>query len=314
MSNYLLTGASGFLGRHILAHLLARGESCTALCRTPVQSVKTILADLTNDFHLECGALDCVVHTAGLAHRIPRTPSEAQLFWSVNLTGTQNLVAALERATLIPKTLIFTSTVAVYGRKTGSMLDEQTPLEAEDPYGRSKREAEQYLQDWCTKSGVKLLILRLPLLVGRDAPGNFGAMVRAISRRRYLGIGDGSARRSMCWVEDVARLVPELLGREGVYHLTDGTHPSFLELETAITEALGIAPVRRLPLLSAKLLARVGDLAQSVFGKELPFNSRVLSKMVSTLTFSDERARRVLGWRPAPVVNRMKEILGGTAR
>lgn len=308
MSHYLLTGASGFLGRRVLAGLLARGDACTALGRASVDGVKTVRADLTSEFNLSCDALDCVVHAAGLAHRVARAPSEAEQFLRVNLLGTKHLVAALERASNIPAQMIFISTVAVYGVESGRMLDEGTPAEAQDPYGRSKREAEEYLRDWCAKAGVRLVILRLPLLVGAHAPGNFGAMARAIRARKYMGVGDGSARRSMCWVEDVARLIPELSSREGVYHLTDGAHPSFLELETAITEALGVAPVRRLPLLAARLLARAGDLARLI-GRELPFNSRALSKMTSTLTFSDERARRELGWSPAPVVSRMKEIM-----
>ncbi len=312
MSHYLITGASGFLGQRLLTRLIARGDTCTAVCRTSVDGVQTVQADLTNpDLSLRCDALDCVIHIAGLAHRVARTPSEVEQFLCVNLLGTKHLVAALERAANIPAQMIFVSTVAVYGVEAGWMLDESTPANAQDPYGKSKREAEEYLRNWCAEVGIRLVILRLPLLVGAQAPGNFGAMVQAIRSRRYLGVGDGSARRSMCWVEDVARLIPELSGREGVYHLTDGAHPSFLELETAITEALGMGPVKRLPLPAAKLLARAGDLVQSIMGKELPFNSRVLSKMTFTLTFSDERARQELGWNPTPVVSRMREILSG---
>src|SRR5690606_7779589 len=144
--------------------------------------------------------------------------------------GTEHLLAALERQARLPEAFVLVSTVAVYGREAGEGLTEATPREAEDPYGLSKRQAEDAVQAWGARHGVRVGIVRLPLVAGTGAPGNLGAMVQAIRRGRYLGIGDGSARRSVVLAADVARVLPAVAERGGTYNLTDGRHPSFAEI------------------------------------------------------------------------------------
>ena len=110
----------------------------------------------------------------------------------------------------------------------------------------------------------------------------------------------------MMKAEDVAAALPDLAGASGTFHLTDRAHPSFLDLETAIRARLGRRPPPRLPLPMARLLARVGDLAERA-GVEGAFSTPVLERTLDTLTFDDSLAVERFGWAPTPVVERVAE-------
>ena len=306
----LVTGGTGFLGQHLIRHLEVEGADVLALCRHPVEGVRSIAADLSSP-ELDFGAdeFSVVYHLAGLAHRVPRTPEEENAFFRVNVEGTRNLLRALERTERLPESVALVSSIAVYGQEEGALLDEGTPRRAKDPYGASKREAEDVLLEWSTRCGVRAAIIRPPLIVGRNAPGNFGMMVAALRSGRYLGIGAGAARRSMVLAEDVARILPAAALAGGIFNLTDGYNPSFAELESAICATLRRPAPRRVPFVLAKLLASAGDFGQKLTGRNLPFSSRTLMKMTSTLTLSDRRGREALGWNPTPVLNRIPELV-----
>ncbi|MGH9941827.1 MAG: NAD-dependent epimerase/dehydratase family protein [Pyrinomonadaceae bacterium] len=306
----LVTGGSGFLGGLLVDHLRAAGEEVTVLGRRPVEGTKQIVADLARP-SLDLGGAEfrTVYHLAGLAHVVPRGRTERELFFQINLEGTRRLLKALERSGRLPEAIVFVSTVAVYGAESGTMLDEATPRRAADPYGASKCAAEDALREWGTKRGVRTGVVRLPLVAGRGAPGNLGAMVRALKSYRYFGVGDGAARRSMVLASDVCRALPEVAKVGGVFHLTDGDHPSFAELEQSLSAALGKKTPRRLPLWLARSGARAGEAWESLSRGRAPLTTRSLTKMTSTLTFCDARARQSFSWNPRRVLDHAAELV-----
>ena len=254
---------------------------------------------------------EVVYHLAGLAHRVPRSKLEEERFYRVNVQGTQNLLAGLEESGQLPRSLVLISTVAVYGRESGTDLDESTPRGAVEPYGESKRQAEDLVLQWGERHGVRTGIVRLPLVAGRNPPGNLGAMLRALRQGRYLGVGDGNARRRLVLADDVVSALPRLAERGGVYHLTDGYHPSFAELETALCRALGRGSPRRVPMAVARLAGRLGDALNLIARGRSPISSPRVRKMTSTLTFPDETARRELNWAPSRVLDQPEAIVEG---
>lgn len=308
----LVTGGSGFIGRQVARFLERQGHQVAVLGRSPVQGYRTVLGDLARaeiDFRGE--GFPHVYHVAGLAHVEPRTNEERERFTLVNVEGTRTLLTGLERCRELPRSFLLVSTVAVYGVEEGDLLDETTERRASDPYGLSKRQAEDLVQKWGERRGVRTAIVRLPLVAGPGAPGNLRRMVTAIAAGRYLGMGAGTARRSMVRVADVAEVLPTVAEAGGIFHLTDGFHPSFGELETTLAAALGRRPPWRLPTPLAHAAAGIGDVLEAVTRKQMPFNRRALGKMTSTLTFSDEKARQALGWRPTRVLDFVEELLEG---
>ena len=286
----LLTGAHGFLGTHLLEGL--KEHQVFTLGRHREDHIS---ADISVGIP-ELPAVEMVIHAAGKAHQVPKNEQEAQRFHQINVEGTRRLAEAIARNGNLPETFVFISTVAVYGIETGLLIDETTALSGTTPYAMSKINAERYLTDWGASHGVNMIMLRLPLIVGHNAPGNLGAMVRNIRRGTYARIGDGEARRSMVMASDVAGLIPKLKGRQGVYHLTDGIHPSFAQLEDHIAAAYG-KRIRAIPPRIASLLARVGDLIPGS-----PFNSYRYGKLRQSLTFSHQKAVTELNWEPTPVL------------
>lgn len=308
-SPLLITGAAGFLGRYVLPVLREHGRQVVVVDCRPVPDVEFHHCDLANGPPELTRRPDEVYHLAGRAHRTPRTRAEAEAFDRVNVEGTRHLLQGLDRLDRPPRAFVFASTVAVYGRTEGVQLDESTPRRATDPYGASKVQAEDLVREWGARHGVRVGVVRLPLVAGADAPGNLGAMVRFLRRGRYFGVGDGSARRSVVLARDVARILPEVARHGGTFHLTDGTDPTFRELERAFSAVLGRRPPRRLPLWLARTLAWIGDGLDRWTPVRAPLTRARLLRMTSTLTFDDREARRTLGWNPGSVLEHAREIV-----
>lgn len=244
---------------------------------------------------------EVILHAAGKAHIVPKTEEEKKLFFDVNYEGTKNLCKALEKEYL-PKAFIFISTVAVYGLEAGKNITEEYPLDGDTPYALSKIEAEQFLTEWCSKNNVVLSIIRPSLIAGPNPPGNLGAMIKGIKTGRYLSIAGGKARKSVLMVHDIARLLPALIEKGGVYNVCDDSQPTFRELEVLIAQQSGKKLSQSIPYWLAKSMALVGDL----LGQKAPINSLKLSKITESLTFSNEKAKRELNWQPLNVLNNFK--------
>jgi nucleoside-diphosphate-sugar epimerase len=296
METLLFTGANGFLGKNVLPLLIDWGYKISTLDITD--------ADINCNIGKETPSLkgyDIVLHAAGKAHSIPRTEGEKRSFFEVNYQGTVNLCNALQKAD-IPRSFIFISTVAVYGCDYGHDITENHPLNGTIPYALSKIQAERYLVEWCGKNNVVLSILRPSLLAGPNPPGNLGSMIKGIKKGRYFSIADGKAKKSVLMVQDIANLVPLLQDKGGIYNVCDDEYPSFHQLERLISRQLGKNPPLSIPFWIAKILALLGDL----IGNKAPISSNKLSKIVKELTFSNKKAKGILGWKPLNVLDNFK--------
>ena len=293
MAKLLFTGGTGFLGNNIMP-LLEKQFEVTTCGITPDDIIK---ANLAKEVPVLDKRYDVVLHACGKAHVVPKTEAEKQAFYAVNYQGTVNLCSALEKVG-VPKALVFISTVAVYGCEYGELISEEHPLNGETPYAKSKIMAEQYLTEWCKKHDVVLGILRPSLLAGKNAPGNLGAMVNGVRKGFYLNIAGGKVKKSVLMAEDIARLLPLLEEKGGVYNVCDSYQPTFGELAASVAKQLGKRKPISIPYWMAWCMAKVGDL----LGNKAPINSYKLEKMTKSLTFSNEKARRELSWEPLDVL------------
>ena len=294
MNTILLTGSSGFLGQTI-KNVLNDHE---------IISVGRSHADIVVDFTKETPVLpicNIVIHAAGKAHSTPKNDIEKQYFFEVNVNGTINLLKGLEKSGL-PKAFIFISSVSVYGLETGTLITEDSPLLAKDPYGKSKIEAEQLVRDWCAKNNVTCTILRLPLIAGPNPPGNLKAMINGIKKGYYFNIAGGKAKKSMVLAEDIAKFIPIVAKIGGIFNLTDRYHPDFSELSGLIARQLNKPLPFNMPFSLAKAMAIIGD----IIGAKSPFNSKKLNKINLDLTFNDDKAVATFGWNPTRVLDGFK--------
>lgn len=293
---YLLTGASGFLGAYIKSTLNKQPDDVITLGRAKSND---IVCDLSLQIPTITTPVNVVIHAAGKAHYLPKNDVEAKAFFDVNVNGTKNLCAALLKLAFLPSAFIFISSVAVYGLDKGIMINENHALNGDSPYAKSKIAAELFLRKWCMENNIKLSILRLPLIAGAQPPGNLKAMINGILNNRYFNIGNGNAKKSMVMANDIADFLPQICKVGGTYNLTDGYHPSFKELAELIAKQLNKKPPKNMPYWMAKTAALIGNF----LGNRFPINTDKLLKITSTLTFDDTLARESLGWKPNAVLD-----------
>ena len=294
----LVTGASGFVGRALLARLALEGYRVRGAVRRPDTALAAgaepvAIGDLMHapDWRSTLAGVDLVVHLAARAHVLDeRSPDAFALYRAANTLPTLRLAEAAAAAGV--RRLVFVSSVRVHGSRTaGPPVDESSPLEAEDPYGRSKADAERGLAEIARASRLEVVVLRPPLVYGPGARGNFARLARAVARGVPLPFGAVRNRRSLVYVGNLADAIvrsvahPAAAGR--TFMVSDGEDVSTAELVRRIARALG-RPPRLVPIPPA-LLRAVGALAG---------RGGDVARLLDDLVVDSTLLRRTLGWNP----------------
>jgi nucleoside-diphosphate-sugar epimerase len=205
-----ITGATGFIGRHLLRELPKRGYRCRILLRRPVEiqldCASAVIGDLTRPQNLSAAlaGVDAVVHSAGVPHGMSGLPEADHRI--LNAEATRNLARAAQRARA--KRFVFLSSIrAQTGPMAEGVVTEDQPPAPTDAYGRSKLEAERGLaeleMDW--------VALRPVLVYGQDVKGNFAALVRLARSPYPLPLGGLNAQRSLLSVDNLVDAVDAVL-------------------------------------------------------------------------------------------------------
>ncbi len=191
--NTLVTGATGFIGSHIVDALIARGDSVRALVRPGGQAsrliqqgVELVQGDLSDPQTLDTAVegIELVYHAAAL---LGRERSSAAIF-QTNVTGTENLLAACIRRDV--RRFVFISSVAVYAPTALPLIDEESPQGAPDVYGQSKSAAEERVRHYAQMHGLSYSILR-PCIVYGERDTQYTAQLLRTMRRPILIVGIG---------------------------------------------------------------------------------------------------------------------------
>lgn len=203
MSRVLVTGASGFVGRAVVAAFAEAGDTVRAAVRRPphplfgdgVEVVQHPDLMHTIDWRPLLDGIDDVIHLAGIAHSGRQVAPS--LYDSVNRLATAQLAAAAAHADV--RRFIFVSSIrAQSGSAADHALTENDPASPIDSYGRSKLEAE----DAVRASGVSYTILRPVLMYGPGAKGNFALAIRTAQSRLPLPVKDFGNRRSLLGIDN----------------------------------------------------------------------------------------------------------------
>lgn len=313
MKKLLLTGYPGFLASAIKEWFEKNDWQVDTLGILPFpdgesQSGSHIICNIAESVpDLPDVTYDMVIHAAGKAHVVPKTEAEKQAFYDINVKGTEHVLSALQKHP--PCSLVFISSVAVYGVETGENIAETAPLLAKTPYGESKILAEKLITDTAFSKDVIRGIVRLPLIAGPKAPGNLGSMFQAMRKGFFFNIGKGEARRSVILRSDVPPALYLVATHGGIYNITDGNDLSFAELADGIHK---IAPYKRRPALPrfiACLLATAGEILQMIFRRSMPFNFKRYHQMTECLTFDGRKAQNELKFSPHPVLENLQELV-----
>jgi nucleoside-diphosphate-sugar epimerase len=305
----LVTGAGGFIGRHLVDRLVHDGHKVRALVHTsePAPDWSERVEIVTGDVHdpqaMKAAAAGCeiVYHLAGKAHALTEVRGDEDTYRAINTDGTRHVlegaVAGGARA------FVLFSSVKAMGEGGSRCLDESFDGPPETPYGRSKLDAERVVLEIGGRAGLHVACLRLPLVYGPGNKGNLFRMIAAIDRGVFPPLPELGNRRSMVHVADVVQAAvraAETSAANGrCYIVTDGRAYSTRELYTMICRGLGKEiPAWHVPVWALKALGSVGDAIGMVLRKRFMFDSDALDKLIGSAWYSSEKISRELGYRP----------------
>ena len=240
-----LTGATGFIGRHLLRELPKRGYRVRVLLRRPTalppEATGAVVGDLARPQNMSAAlaGVDAVIHSAGIAHGMSGLPEDD--YRVLNTEATVGLARAAERAGA--KRFVFLSSIrAQTGPVADGVLTEAQDAAPTDPYGRSKLAAEEGL----AQLGLDWVALRPVLVYGPGVKGNMAALVRLARSPYLLPFGALSAKRSLLALDnlvgaiDVALSAPGSLRRPLI--VADPQALSVADMLAALREGLGRRP------------------------------------------------------------------------
>lgn len=293
----LVTGATGFVGRACVTKLCLAGHPVRrSLQRASVRASgaeDVVVGDLSvaPDWSAALRGVDTVVHLAARVHVMrEKQPDALPAFRAANVEATRQLAERAAQTGV--RRIVFLSSVKVNGEATsGRAFTEEDPPHPEDPYGISKREAEDALRDIATRTGLEVVILRPPLVYGPGVKANFLRMLRWVDRGIPLPFASVTNRRSLVYVGNLADAIVKCLEHPAAagetFLVDDGEPVSTAQLLREIGAALD-HPARLLPVppallrVAATLIGRGDDAA----------------RLLGDLVLDGSHLRCTLGWQP----------------
>lgn len=297
MNKLLLTGATGFVGSAFLQHCLSQDIPCIAAVRSPSKALpaqvpQAVVGELFSqqDWSTALQGVDVVVHLAARAHIMKDSALDPlEVYREANTHATLNLAQQAAKAGV--KRFVFISSIGVNGNVNTHPFSEQDVPHPHDPYSISKYEAEQGLTAIAAETGMEVVVIRPPLIYGKNAPGNFGSLVRWVHKGVPLPLGAVHNQRSLVALDNLVSFIdlccthPKAANE--TFLISDGVDVSTTQLLQRVAAAYGLS-ARLLPIpvslmtLAARLLGK-GAVANRLFGN---------------LQVDSSKARDLLGWQP----------------
>jgi nucleoside-diphosphate-sugar epimerase len=302
----LVTGYTGFVGRHIIQSLResgcrVRGLSRHAQSGSDTTDLEVFQGDLTRQETLRGVAkhIDTIIHAAGYAHS---TAGPSGIHRQVTLMGTQHLLAEAEKSDV--RRFVFVSSVKAMPEPGADCLDETAEGLPEDEYGLSRRQAEELVLEAGRRTGMHVSILRPALVYGPGCKGNLASMLRWIDMGLFPPVPDTGNRRSMVDVRDLVRailLAASQQAAEGAtFIITDGEDYTTQRIYSGMSAALGkCVPGWSVPAPVLRALGKMGDAYEFFLRRAAPYNSRICSKLLDSACYRSIHAASDLGFCPA---------------
>jgi UDP-glucose 4-epimerase len=297
MARVFVTGASGFVGRHLVARLTSHGHAVRALLRRAIDlgagvtPVRGSLEDVSG-FGPALRQCDAVIHAAAALPPVSDARAEA-----VNRQATRELAAAAVDAGV--RLFVFVSSVAAIGFRDLGLVGPEVACRPETAYGRSKRAAERDLL--ALDAPLRVVIVRPPTVYGPGDRGNFLLLTRRIERGFFVLPGGGDNRMSFCHVDNLVSALYfalECPQARAIFHVDDGRPVSLREAVETIAAALGRRVVLLpLPMPAARAAALGCELLGRLWGIEPPLTRSRLRTVTSDFALDGSRLRQ-LGWSP----------------
>jgi nucleoside-diphosphate-sugar epimerase len=299
----LITGATGFIGSHLVHHLLALNEQSFYVLtrRTQPQHhlleherINVITGNISEKVVLPKD-VTTIYHCAGVI-------SNEDKMWRVNVEGTRNVAEAAFNGNC---RIIHLSSAGVVGVSSRCHIDESVECKPRNLYERTKWEAERIIKGYVEK-GLSAQILRPTIVVGagRD-PGqdSFLQLIRSIKNGRYANIDGGSGIYNIIHVDEVARAM-KALDNDRVSNgeaFFVNTPISYKELSEIVIDETGARKIRarNVPYCVALTMTMVMSAVTLATGKKMPLTYSRLQALVNQKMFSQNKLSEMTGYKTA---------------
>lgn len=291
----VVLGGSGFIGTRLVSQL-TRGEANIRI--GDLQASEAFPALHYYCDVLKSGSMAEILSGAGVLvnlaaeHRDDVRP--VSRYHQTNVEGAREVCVAATTANI--KTLVFTSSVAVYGLHPFP-VGEDGPLEPFNPYGETKLQAESIYRDWAREDPTRSLVIIRPTVVfGEGNRGNVYNLFQQIAQGRFLMVGSGRNKKSMAYVDNVCGFIRHCFTCGPGIHLfnyTDGPDLDMNHLVPLIETSMGRTRQRslRIPYPVAYLGGLLLDGVSHLVGRTFPISAVRIKKFCSNTQFLNDRAR-----------------------
>jgi UDP-glucose 4-epimerase len=306
----LVTGASGFIGQHVVRVLADRGYSVRAAARHPIvfdspRVEGVAVGDMSRSFAAEflVRGVDAVVHAAGLSHA--RTDLPPAAYNAINVDATRQLARAA-RSARVKRFILMSSIRAQVGVTHPGIVTEATPTEPTDAYGRSKLAAEAVMAKMLEGASTQWTVLRPVLVYGPGVKGNMATLLRIAALPVPLPFGALKARRSLVSIGNLISALQYVLqtqtAENASFIVSDGQALTMAEVIRALRRGLG-RPDMLLPVPEASLASLLRLVGKGSFA------DRLTGDLVA-----DAAGLRRIGWSPPEITAEALAAAAGTSK
>lgn len=304
----LVTGANGFIGGHLVEHLLSKGYQVAALdlhtdwlrSLEPSAKLKVIHGDFSDRDLVdpELPGNEVCFHLAS-AHL--ETNVGDDYFWKVNVEHTLEFVERCHKAG-IPR-FIHCSTVGVYGDIKDPPADEASECHPDVAYEKSKLAGEKAVVAYCKTNNYQTIVIRPAWVYGPRCPRT-EKLFRAISKGRFFFVGNGQTLRHPVYITDMLDGFLLAAGVESdpgeIFIIAGSSAVTLEELATTIANSLGVKPpALKLPEGFVKAGVVLIEDGSKLIGITPPYTRRSMKFYTGNTSFSIRKAEQILGFRPS---------------
>ena len=308
-----VTGATGFVGGHLVPELLSRGYEVTCLVRSEEKAEKlkgkwpgihAIIGDITEADSLKKikpEGYDYVIHLAAMGHVASISKEDYIKFTAINEGGTKNLIEVFKRNPNLKRFVHISSSAAMGFNPSIPVLNEKTEPNPVTPYQKSKRNSE-LISLQASKDGVPTVIVRPCMIYGPGGYGEFYKFASLMNRGVFPKVGLGKNLTPLVHVEDVVSglICAMEKGRSGeIYIIASETSIEMDQLRRHIVNSLGVSkPYIYVPGWMALIGAKVLEKLCAVLKKEPIVSSQNIRSTIADRTFDITKAKDELGYVP----------------
>ncbi|ROI02652.1 NAD-dependent epimerase/dehydratase family protein [Chryseobacterium sp. G0240] len=283
--NIVITGASGFVGKNLTKYLKQRNHQITAL------SLRD--ENWKSNFPVN---VDVIIHLAGKAHDTSNTSDDKE-YYRVNRDLTIELFNTFLKSEI--KDFFYFSSVKAVADRVDDILTEEVKTDPYTPYGKSKKEAEQYILNQQLPSDKKVYVVRPCMIHGPGNKGNLNLLYKIVKKGLPWPLTAFENKRSFLNIDNLNFLIDQMLTKDvssGIYNFADDDVISTNELIKIINVALG--KKARLWNISKSMIENVAKLGDKL---HLPLNSERLKKLTESYVVSNQKIKTELNIKSLPV-------------